>query len=460
MGVLIHHATIFTGNDQDGLLYDHAVAVHGNRICEVGPERGLKEKYANFNWIDGQGRLLMPGLINAHTHFYSAYARGLALSDPPRNFFDILARFWWKLDAALDLEAVFYSALTAAITGIKKGVTTMIDHHASFHAIDGSLDRIEDALSRVGMRAALCFETSDRHGSRLADQSLRENARYIEKCRQAKKENPHRLFDAMIGLHASFTLHNRTLERAYDLSCRYNKGFHIHLAEDAVDQQMTMKLTGESLFQRLSGRKILGPDTIAAHCVHLSDDDRRILIESRAMVVHAPQSNMNNAVGVTDILPLMEKRAMVGIGTDGMSPDIKPDVRTANLAHKHIRKDPRIGWDEVRRMTLKNNPEIYERISGEKIGKIEPGYLADMIFIDYFPPTPLTSDNFWGHFLFGITDAEVSGSIINGTVVMENGKLLHIDEAEVAARSRPVAKRVWEKFYNLPTLSSLSSLKK
>lgn len=448
MKLLIHNVTIFTNDEHSPILENSAVVIEGSRIKEVGAEDELRKKYFEYEKIDGHGRLLMPGLINTHMHFYSTFARGLSLPSHPKNFHEILKMLWWKLDSSLDSDAVYYSALIPAITAIKKGVTAVIDHHASPNAVDGSLDRIEEALSQVGLRGVLCYEVSDRDGKEIAQKGLRENERYIKKCRQAKNKNPDHLFDAMMGLHASFTLDDDTLKQAAALTRTLRRGSHIHVLEDGVDGRITREKYGSGVVERLQKFGILGEQTIAAHCIHLSEAEKDLLAQTGTIIAHNPQSNMNNAVGRTDIFGYFKRGALVGIGTDGMSADLKPDIRAAMLLHKHDMKDYNVGWNEIQQMVLKNNPAIFERVSGQKVGRIEPGYLADLILVDYFPPTPSNADNFWGHFLFGIVDAEVDTTIINGRIAMRNKEIPNIDEEEISNKAKHVAKQVWEKFYS------------
>ncbi|RMI01672.1 MAG: putative aminohydrolase SsnA [Calditrichaeota bacterium] len=447
MNLIIHNVTVFTNDDQNTVLENQAVAVKGARIEAVGTPAALKKKYKGFRQFDGEGRLLMPGLINAHMHFYGTFARGLSLPKPPRNFHEILRFLWWRLDTSLDLDAVYYSALVPAIGAVKHGVTAVIDHHASPNAVDGSLDRIEEALAQVGLRAVLCYEVSDRNGEEVRFRGLAENDRYIRKCQAAKEQNPDHLFDGMIGLHASFTLDEETLDEAAALSRSLDRGCHIHLLEDMVDARLTEQKYGADVVERLLQYGILGPQSIAAHGIHLDQVQMDALAYSDTMIVHNPQSNMNNAVGRADIFGLLKRGLPVGLGTDGMSPDVRPDLRTGYLLHKLALRNPNLGWEEFQKILLKNNPLIYRRVTGQPVGRIEPGYLADLILVDYFPPTPLTGENFWGHFLFGIVDAPVDTTIINGEIVMEHGQLPQVDEAAVAAEARKVAAKVWERFY-------------
>jgi putative selenium metabolism protein SsnA len=422
------------------------VAIDGQSIIAVGEEDALLSHFGDFDRLDGQRRLLMPGFTNAHMHFYGTYARGLALSRPMHNFHEILQHLWWALDKVLDLDAVYYSAALPAMLSVKHGVTSIIDHHASPNAIDGSLDRIQEALQLVGMRGILCYEVSDRDGEAVRVQGLRENERYIRKCQAAKQDDPDFMFDGMVGLHASFTLDDETLEHAADLCRSMGRGVHIHMLEDAVDETLTREKYGRSVVQRLAHFGLLGERSIAAHGIFLDDDARSILADTDTIVVHQAQSNMNNAVGRADVFEMLRHGITVGLGTDGMTPDIRQEVHTGYLMHKHHLHDNNVGWAEYETMTLKHNPAIYSRLSGQKVGRIREGYLADIILLDYYPPTPLTSNNVWGHFLFGIVDAPVNTTIINGRVVMHDKIITGIDEAEIAAESRQCAAKVWQRF--------------
>ena len=296
------------------------------------------------------------------------------------------------------------------------------------------------------MRGVLCYEVSDRDGEEIRELGLQENARYIQKCQNARQENPSHLFDGMVGLHASFTLENESLQKAAELSKTSNRGCHIHVLEDGVDGDITREKFHIGVVERLREFGILGEKTIAAHGIHLDESEMDLLKETDTIIVHNPQSNMNNAVGRTDIFKLLDKEILLGIGTDGMSANIWPDVRTANLLHKHDLRNSSAGWNEIKQMTLKNNPKIFERVSGQKVGSLAPGYLADLVLVDYFPPTPMTGENIWGHFLFGIADAAVDTTIVNGRVIMQNKQIAGLDEKEIAVHARGCAEQVWRRF--------------
>lgn len=443
MKLLISNVTILTHDVDNQVLTGCGVAIENNLIAAVGPEAELSARYGDYERLDGSGRVLMPGLVNAHNHFYGAYARGLALRTRPANFAQILEQLWWRLDKALDLEGVYYSALVLAINAAKHGVTTIIDHHASPNAIEGSLAMVEQAMTQVGLRGVLCYELSDRDGKQARDLGLAENERYLTHC---QAQAPTFAFDGLVGLHASFTLDADSLEMAADLSQRFGRGCHIHVLEDGVDEQETNRKYGVGVVERLARFGILNEKSLVGHAIHLTDSGRDILVASQTMVAHNPQSNMNNAVGRADVFQLLQRGLLVGVGSDGMTQNIRAEARTGYLMHKHHLADPNVGWAEWQAMTLQNNPAIYQRITGRNIGQITPGYLADLILLDYYPLTPLTAGNTWGHFLYGLADAPVNTTIANGQIVMHNKQLPHLDELAIAAASRLCAEKTWQRF--------------
>jgi putative selenium metabolism protein SsnA len=446
--MIIHNVTIFTNEPNRPLLHNQAVLIEGTRIAAIAPAQELLAQHPETKRLDGQGRLLMPGLVNTHMHFYGLYARGMGMRQTAYNFHEILLYLWWALDKVLDDEATYYSALLPSINAVRKGVTSMIDHHASPNACDGSLDRIEEALTLLGVRGLLCYETSDRDGKAIRTAGLAENARFIRKCQAAKRANPDHLLDGMVGLHASFTLDDDTLEQAADTASGLGRGCHIHMLEDFVDETETRRKYGRGVVERLHHFGILGNQSITAHGIFLDDAGRAMLKETDTIIVHQASSNMNNAVGRADVFALLAQGSLVGIGTDGMTADLRNEVRTGYLLHKHHLKDNNAGWSQFEQMTLQNNPAIYRRLTGQMVGQVSAGWLADLILLDYFPPTPFSEQNFWGHFLFGMIDSDVNTTIINGKVVMHDKQIPGIDENELAAKSREAAQRVWKKYWS------------
>ena len=394
------------------LTFDSTNRVLENGGVEIREDGSIGAVGKGGRGIDVGGRLLMPALINCHTHLYSTLARGLILPGPrPKNFVEILKKLWWRLDRALTEEDVYYSALVGLIDSAKCGVATVIDHHSSPGACAGSLDQIERAFRKVGMRGATCYETSDRNGPRCTREAIRENVRFLERRR------PSSLVQGAFGLHAAFTLSDRTLRACLEANRALRAGFHVHVAEDRVDR---------AAVRRLDLLGLLNERTLAAHCVHINAADRRSLARRGVNVVHNPQSNSNNGVGVAEVA----KGVLTGLGTDGFSPRLWDELKTARRA------GPELLW---------NNREIVKKIWGLEVGRIETGARADVILVDYFPPTPIDSGNVFRHLLFGVASAPVDSLIVNGRYVMRDRQLVNVDEARIASKAAVRVKRLWER---------------
>src|SRR5574341_2648067 len=204
--LLITNGTVVTWEPDQELISDGAVYTRAGKVVEIGPAHQLETRYPSAQRLDAAGQLIMPGNICAHTHFYGAFARGMAIPGPaPKDFPEILERLWWPLDQALDEEAVLYSALVCLIDAIKHGTTTLIDHHASPNALRGSLDVIADAVEQTGLRAVLSYEVTDRYGPEGARASIEENVRFLQAASNRKN------IAATFGLHASLTVSDETL---------------------------------------------------------------------------------------------------------------------------------------------------------------------------------------------------------------------------------------------------------
>lgn len=438
----VRNARILTFDDANRVLDDGAFAVRNGVFAWVGPSRQARippgEKV-----LDARGKLVMPALINCHTHLYSTLARGIALPGaPPRNFPEILKKLWWRLDRALNGDDVYSSALVGLIDCAKAGLGTLVDHHSSPNACRGSLDRIAQAFEEVGLRGGLCFETTDRNGPAKAQEGIRENIRFIEQLRR----RPHPLLRASFGLHASFTLKEATLARAVEAARSLETGFHVHVAEDRCDLLDARRRFGRTPVARLIERGALEERSLAAHCVHVNAADIARLARRRVNVVHNPQSNCNNAVGMAKLLEMVKAGVLVGLGSDGYSPRLWEEFKTAFHVQKLRCGDPRVAYAEAYAVAFLNNRQIVKKIWGLELGRIAAGTLADFIVVDYYPPTPIHPDNLFGHLLFGIAHAPVDSLVVHGNFVVRDKACVNVDEAAIAARARAQARRLWQRF--------------
>jgi len=444
--MLITNGTLATFGEANELIEGGALLIVGDEIAAVGPSSELEQQYPTAQRLDAGGRLVMPGSICAHTHFYGAFARGLGIpGDAPANFPQILEKLWWRLDKALLWDDVRMSALVCLIDAIRHGTTTLIDHHASPNAIDGSLDVIAEAVRQAGLRACLSYEVTDRDGPRKAEAGIRENARFIYKAASAGGGWPE--VAGAFGLHASLTLSDPTLARCAEAATPLGAGFHIHVAEDKADQRDSLRRSGLRVVERLHEAGILGPRTIAVHCVHIDAYEKDFLRETGTMVVHNPRSNMNNAVGVADVHGLLRRGICVGLGNDGFSNNMFTEMKTAYLVHKLQQGDPRaMPGDVVMLMAYRNNARIASRFFPKPLGELTVGAHADVIVLDYHPFTPMTAGNLPWHILFGVGGCEVTHTIGGGKLLMKDRQLLTLDEEAITAQAMERSVQTWNRF--------------
>jgi len=452
--MLITNGKLITWEEPNQILEGQAVYISGGMIAGIGPQAEMEARYPQIMRLDARGQYVMPGNICAHTHFYGAFARGLAIPGPaPKDFPEILEKLWWPLDRALRMEDVRASAEVMLVDAIKHGTTTLIDHHASPNALEGSLDAIQEAVQESGLRAVLCYEVTDRNGPQGARRGIEENIRFIQKL-STRSNQPTVGTDggapriaATFGLHAGLTLSDTTLE-----ACRQatpeGVGFHIHVAEHESDEYDSLAKSGYRAVDRLHRLGILGPRSIVAHAVHIDAREAGLLAESGTWVTHQPRSNMNNGVGVAEVESLMRLGAPVCLGTDGFSHTMWEEWKTAYLLHKAWHRDPRRmnGMDVVAMGVYNNSALAGSFFPQAPLGVLTPGAHADLIFVDYHPHTPLTAGNLPWHILFGFNERMVTTTIVAGQVLMRDRQLLTLDEEAITARARQLAAGVWERY--------------
>jgi putative selenium metabolism protein SsnA len=441
--LLVGNGRLITRAPSFPFIENGCVVIRDGLIVEIGPTASILAAYPAERFIDACGGLIMPGLINGHMHLYSTFARGMALKDAaPGNFLQTLERLWWRLDKVLTLEDVYLSAQVAMIDCIRNGTTTIFDHHASPGAVEGSLSRIADAARLTGLRSCLCYEVSDRDGVNIALRGIEENRTFLSFCQQSGNN----LLRGLFGLHASFTVTDRTLAQCTGAAAEFDAGFHVHVAEAASDVAHCQREHGKRVVERFHEWGILGSKTIAAHCVHIDDREIGLLQSTKTNVIHNPESNMGNAVGCAPVINMVERGVPVGLGSDGYTSDMFESLKVANLLHKHQSGQPAAAWAEPPTMLFNRNAELATATFGNTVGKLMPGACADVIVADYDPPTPLTTSNIESHILFGVSGRSVRTTVIAGRVVMLDRVFPSVDEEAILARAREAAARLWQRF--------------
>ena len=329
-----------------------------------------------------------PGLVCAHHHLYSALARGMpAPAATPTEFLQILEQVWWRLDVALDLEMIRWSAMLGALEALECGTTAIVDHHESPSAIEGSLDVIADACREVGLRVLCAYGVTDRHGADGAKRGLEENERFLRAGGQG-----------LVGVHAAFTCSDATLEAAAGLARDLGVGVHIHVAEGAVDATAGKRLAN-----------LAEPSWLLVHAVHLADD-------LPGTIAHNPRSNMHNAVGYAR--PATRPNPIV-LGTDGIGADMVDEFRLAFVRHREddVTASPDTAWSWL-----------------ENGWRLVPEARNDVVRWSYDAMEP------WQ--LAYTTDLRALDVEVDGEVVLRGGVATRVDAAEVRAKAAEQARRL------------------
>lgn len=440
--MIIGNGRVITRDEKKPYIENGAVVIRDNTIIAVGEYSLLKEKYKEEEFIDAKGKVIMPGLINTHMHIYSAFARGMAGKGPaPKNFTDILENLWWRLDKGLTLEDTKYSAYTTYLDCIKNGVTTVFDHHASPYSVEGSLFTIGDTAKELGVRTCLCYETSDRDGEEILKTGIKENINFIKTYNNVNED----MLKGMFGMHAAFTLSDKSLDMCREAMEGLDAGYHIHTSEGIDDLYDSLRNHGKRVVERLMDFDILSDKTIAVHCVHVNSREMEILKQTNTNVVHNPESNMGNAVGCSPALEFIKRGINVGLGTDGYTSDMIESIKVGNIIHKHNLCDPNVGFNEISSMVFDNNRKISSKYFNKEVGTLKEGAYGDVIIVDYNPLTLLNENNINGHIIFGMSGRCVTDTIINGKVVMRNRVINTVDEEKIFSKSRELSQKLWER---------------
>jgi putative selenium metabolism protein SsnA len=382
--------------------------------------------------VDCSGCLIIPGLCCAHHHLYSALAGGVTgTGKRSRGFLESPQMVWWPLDQALNIEDVELSALCGAVEAARCGTTTIIDHHASYSAIEGSLDAVAVGLERAGLRASLCFEVSDRHGPAAAAAAVEENLRF-------NRSNSSPLLRGMMGAHASFTISPRTMASLTGEARDAALPLHIHVSEDELDEKDSIARYKSRTLHRLRAEGAIAEGDLIAHGVHLDDAEMVTLRASGAWAAHNPRSNLNNAVGYAPAAGFGQRACL---GTDGIDGDLFAETRSCYLQARSAGVPDASSFALAR---LESSSALAGALFSEPaLGTLEPGAPADLVILDYRSPTPVDTSNWTSHMLFGLTSAHVRDVMLQGSFVVRDRVHQLVDEQELASRCRAAAPLLW-----------------
>jgi cytosine/adenosine deaminase-related metal-dependent hydrolase len=389
--------------------------------------------------VNAAGKVLFPGLVNAHHHIYSILSKGVPCEVPFKNFEGNLKQLWWTLDHSLQKDDMILSTAIACKDSLKQGVTTVFDHHISGYT-ENSLTHMAEVFDAYGISGTIAFEISDRNGTEFFQKSLAENVRFA-KAQQGKS------VQGMIGLHASFTLSNTSLQKIADAS----QGFpiHVHVAEGEIDGIQCQQKYNMGLIERFDSFGLLRDNSLLIHCSNLTDKDLKILKERNVFLAQAVDSNMNNALNVGNISKFINEGLSVTAGTDGMHSSAFKAYKNSMIFTKYLNKNCDIGYPEMNGLFL--NSFKLKKAFGLPLG-IMAGEPADLAIFDYEPATPFNSEQFLGHFIFGITESSCQYVVKKDEILLDDFHVTKDLYKDLFDRSWQISENMFKRFENNKSL--------
>ncbi len=430
--LLLSGGTVVTMDAGYRVVEQGAVAVRGERIVAVGPARELAARFAGARTIDTTGRIVMPGLVNTHTHVPMTLMRGVA---DDVELMVWLTKYIWPAEALhVTPEFVTWGTRLAAWEMIRTGTTTFADMY--FYE-----DQVAAAAKAAGLRGFCAATVMDNEvpGLKGADDALRAAEAFL------KKWSGDSLIVPAVGPHAAYTASPDTLLRAKALADRYRAPLTIHAAESPSEMKLMREKYGTTTVAHLDKIGFLGPNVTLNHAIWLSDEEIAVIAARGVGTAHCPSSNMKLASGVSPVPKLRQAGVRAGLGTDGPSSNndlnLFEEIDLALKLHKITSGDPAVlsARDGVEMATIGGARALHlER----EIGSLEPGKRADLIVLASDAPWAQPSYDVYSHLVYALKGSDVVTTIVNGRVLMEDGRMLTLDTAQIAARAREYRARI------------------
>ena len=427
MSILIKNALILSPNTN--FVGKQSILIEDNIITQISPKIEVNADKT----INAEGKIVLPGLINTHTHLSMTLFRGLAD--------DLSLDSWlndhiWPMEANLNSEYCYIGALLGAVELIKSGTTTFSDMYFF-------MEDVAKAVMDCGIRAVLSYGMIDFGDEEKRKNELGKNLELFEKCNQ---ENGR--IKVFLGPHSPYTASEELLLETRKLADKYNMGIHIHVSETKKEINDILDAKGSRPFEYLNQIGFLGPDVLAAHCVWLNDEEIQIIKKHNVKVSHNPCSNMKLASGIAPVMKLIENGICVSIGTDGASSnnnlDLIEELKTASLLQKVSTLNPKaLSSDEAIEMATIKGAEALGLEN--EIGSIEIGKKADIILIDTNSANMVpNSSSLSSNIIYAANGSNVDTTICDGKILMENKKLTFLDEEEIYKKARKAIKELKE----------------
>ncbi len=407
-------------------------------IVQVGPTADLLAPTRDEDEVRHfPGCVIAPGFVNAHTHLYGVLAHGIPLQRAPSDFWSFLADFWWPLvEDALDHEMIAAATDWACCELLRSGVTSLYDCLEAPYALPGALVAQQEVVERRGMRAILSFEATERVSPENGQLGLRENADFIRRC-----QADNGLIQGLMCFHTTFTCSAEFIRQAFEMAGELGVLTHMHCNEGVHEPNFALRHFGKRTLEYYNDLGVTGPGMLASQCVQLSVEEREIIADRGVRVTHMPLSNCEVGGGIAPVPQLVEAGVTLGLGSDGYINDFFEVMRGAFLIHKAAHQNPQVmPADQVWYLATEGGARA---LGLEHVGRIAPGWAADLQVIEADTPTPLADHNLLEQLLLWRNHTDVRAVMVAGVWQMEEGELLGVDLERIRARVAENASRMW-----------------
>ena len=416
---------------------DWGVRIVGDAIADSLPNEQLRAKYPTDEMWEAPQQILSPGFVNAHAHLYGVLAHGLPLDKAPSGFWPFLEDFWWPLvEDRLDHEMICAGTDSMLLEMLKSGTTTVYDCTEAPHALPGCLAAQAEVVRARGLRAILSFEATERVSRENGQLGLKENADFIRACRERGG-----LVSGLMCFHTTFSCSADFIRQAHALGHELGVRVHMHMSEGVHEPEYALRQFGQRPMEYYASLGVAGPAMLASQCVQLSEAEIRLMAERGVRMTHMPLSNCEVGAGIAPIPELVAAGVTVGLGSDGYINDFYEVVRAAFLIHKAFKQDPRV---MPAALVWYLATEGGARALGlERVGRLTPGWQADLQLVDARFPTPLAEHNLYDQLVLWRSHTHVRLVMVAGQVRVRDGVVLSADEAAIRARTQAAAATLW-----------------
>ena len=423
MNILIKNIDLVPMDGKEEVIKNTNIYIEEDQIVHIGE---LKEDIKVDRTIDGKNKLAMPGLINAHTHIGMSLLRNFADDLPLHEW---LTQKIWPTEANLTAEDVYWGSLLSMIEMIQSGTTTFCDMYFF-------MDEVGKGLEETGMRGVLTRGLIEEEGKNLGKLL---NTKNLYKNWNGKGNGR---IKVMVAPHAPYTCSPEFLGKIMDLAKELDTGVHIHLSETEKEVEDSLKQWGKSPIKHVYDLGLFNFPTVAAHCVHVDDDDINILKENNVSPVNNPSSNLKLASGFAPIDKMLKAGINVALGTDGSSSNnnlnMFEEIHLASIINKAVNKDAvSVPAIEALKMATINGAKALNW--NKEIGSIEIGKKADIILIDMNKPHLYPLHNIISALAYSVQGSDVDTVIIDGKILMENREMKTIDVEKVMYNTEKIA---------------------